>query len=203
VSGPLLEAIVSDLEVFSRYTRVQVDVFGSLLAIFEGEHGGGNLFVWAPRPAAAAVLRRLPRRFRGRIVLGLDSSPGDLLPFTHALNAAAADAVLLVAGEHGFFHAGGGWKEVAGGSGPVTVAFDDPAPALEIERVAPTGLRYRELRAYPAWNAPPLDGSTSGSAAAQGQAARARGLNVYAAGVLELERAWSPLLANLGALAAG
>ncbi len=198
--GSLLDAITADLEVFSRYARAQVDAYGTVLATFEGDHGGGTLLVWAPREAAAAVLGRLPEKFRGRIVLGLDASDGDLLPFEHALAASGAQAALLASGERGFFHTGGGWKEVRGDAGPERVPLDHPAPALELERLAPTGLRYRERRAYPCWTSPSLNGSAPGSEAAQGAAARRRGLSVYAAGLLDLSQAWTPLLERLGAL---
>jgi hypothetical protein len=199
VPGSLLDAITADLEVFSRYARAQVDAFGSVLATFEGRHGGGTLLVWTPRELAPEVLRRLPDGFRGRIVLGLDASGGDLLPFAHALAAADADAVLLVGGERGFHHAGGGWKEIEGPEGPERVPSDHPAPALVLERTAPTGLVYRERRAYPGWRSPALDGSSPGATAPQGSVARDRGLRVYAAGLLDLSQAWTPLMERLGA----
>jgi len=200
VPGSLLDAVTSDLEVFSRYTRALVDPFGSVLVSFEGGYGGGTLFVWAPRELAAGVLRRLPAAYRGRIVLGLDASGGDLRPFEHALDAAGAGAVLLVREEPGFFHSGGGWKLARLDDGPARVPLDHAAPPVEEVRTAPTGLRYRELRAYPAWSSPALDGSRPGSPAPQGHAAAARGLGVYAADLLDLDEAWTPLLERLDAL---
>ncbi len=184
---------MTDLEVFSRYAPAQVDAFGTVLATFEGGYGGGTLLVWSPRAWATEVLRRLPRTFRGRIVLGLDASPSDRAPFAHALERVAPEAVLLVEEGSGLFHAGGGWKEIATENGSRKVALEHPEAALELERVAPTGLRYREPRAYPAWNSPALDGSRSGARAPQGAAARERGLKVYAAGLLNLDEAWTSL----------
>ena len=191
---------MADLEVFSRYAPAQVDAFGTVLATFEGGYGGGAVLVWSPRALAMEALRRLPRAFRGRIVLGLDASPGDRAPFAHALAHAAPAAVLLVEEGSGFYHAGGGWKAVATEDGSREVALEHPQAALELERVAPTGLRYRERRAYPHWDSPALDGSRPGAHAPQGAAARERGLRVYAAGLLNLDQAWTPLLERLRAL---
>ncbi|ADR35757.1 hypothetical protein Ocepr_0297 [Oceanithermus profundus DSM 14977] len=198
--GPLLDAITTDLEVFSRYTRARVDAFGTVLATFEGAHGGATLLVWTPRELAAEVLRRLPSAYRGRIVLGLDASGGDLLPFEHALEGSGAEAVLLVREEPGLHHAGGGWKLARLDDEPARVPLDHAAPPIEEERTAPTGLRYRERRFYPGWSSPALDGSRPGSPAPQGHAAAARGLGVYAAGLLDLEEAWTPLFERLRAL---
>jgi len=201
VPGSLLDAVTADLEVFSRYARARVDAFGSLLVTFEGDFGGGTLLVWTPREFAAGVLRRLPGAYRGRIVLGLDASGGDLRPFEHALDGSGARAVLIVREERGIFHAGGGWKLVRLGEGePVRVPLEHDAVPVEEVCTAPTGLRYRELRAYPAWSSPALDGSRADSPAPQGHAATARGLGVYAAGLLDLNKAWTPLMERLGAL---
>lgn len=198
--GSLLEAITTDLEVISRYVPARVDAFGTVLATFEGAHGGATLLVWAPRTLALEVLRKLPTAYRGRIVLGLDASGGDLLPFERALDASGAEAALLVREEPGIFHSGGGWKVVERGRRFVRAPLGDAAEPISELRTAPTGLRYRELRAYPAWSAPALNGSRPGSPAPQGHAAAARGLVVYAAGLLDLEEAWTPLLERLQAL---
>ena len=108
--------------------------------------------------------------------------------------------MLLVREEPGLHHAGGGWKLARLEDETVRLPLDHAAPPVEEERTAPTGLRYRERRAYPEWSSPALDGSRPGSPAPQGHAAAARGLGVYAAGLLDLEEAWTPLFERLRAL---
>ncbi len=194
-----LDAIHADLEALAPYARSFADELGSVYAYFEGRHGGGTLLVWAPRALAPELLRRLPSDHRGRIVVGLDASEGDAWPFARALDWASPQAVLLAYEGEGFYHAGGGWKEVGSPEQPRRVPLEDPDEPLELVRTAPTGVRYRELRAYPAWSSPSLDGSRPGDGVApQAHLARARGLRVYAAGLLDLDQAWTPLLERLG-----
>jgi len=194
-----LDAIHADLEALAPYARSFADELGSVYAYFEGRHGGGTLLVWAPRALAPGLLRRLPRDYPGRIVVGLDASEGDAWPFARALDWASPRAVLIAQEGEGFYHAGGGWKEVGPPEQPRRVPLDAPGEPLELVRTAPTGVRYRELRAYPAWNSPSLDGSRPGDGVApQAHLARARGLRVYAAGLEALERVWAPLFGGLG-----
>ena len=189
-----LDAIYADLEVLSRYARAQIDEFGSVYASFEGGYGGNTVLLWTPRSLATAALRAIPDSFSGRVVLGLDASPGDALPFGRALELSGAELVVILGQKELLAHAGGGWKELAGDDAPLRSDCRAEGEALLVERTAPTGLVYLEKRAYPAWSSPALDGSEPGSSAPQGSVASERGLRVYSSGPQALKRALSLLL---------
>ncbi|SDF31244.1 hypothetical protein SAMN04488243_14010 [Thermus arciformis] len=164
MAAHLLEALSQDLEALSGHVRAYLDEFGTLLGYLEGGRGGRTVLLHAPYTEALSVLQALNGlAFRGRVLLALDPSPlsptREGLPLTgptrtpleHLLRRHRPDRLLLAfPGEGlGLAYPGGketevGWEPLEGAGAPLS---------LEVE--APTGLVYREVRAYAPWRTPP------------------------------------------------
>ncbi|AEB10961.1 hypothetical protein [Marinithermus hydrothermalis] len=194
---PALEAIWADLEVLSSFTKSFVDEYGTSYAYLEGGYGGETVLLWAPRAWAVEALRALrPLRYRGRVVLALDASPGDLAPFERALYWTAPRRALIVVEGRGVGARFGGWKAVNGERRPL----EAPEPADAVQRTAPTGLVYVEERRYPAWEAPAPEGLPLLEGPHQGHAAWARGVPTYGVGLVSLSETLAALLGTWGLL---
>lgn len=131
-------------------TRTLRDEYGSFYAWIEGGFGGETVLVWTPRALALEALRALPKRFKGRIVLGLDASPGHAAPFDRALYWAEPRRALVVQEGQGVATSFAGAKETQEGE---WVAWDDPRPPKVLEVEVYPGFSYTEQRAYAPWNA--------------------------------------------------
>ena len=147
-------------------TRTFVDEFGSFYAWLEGSYGGDTLLLWMRNSLLEEVLPQLPRHFKGRLVLGLDSSEDHGVPFARALHWANPRRALVVRPGEGLGIAYPGGKEVAKGE---WVAWDDPREARLQEVLLRPGFGYQELRAYAPWEAPapaplpPIEGPQVGA----------------------------------------
>ncbi|WP_298630795.1 hypothetical protein [uncultured Thermus sp.] len=161
----LLEQLSADLEVLSEHVRAGLDEFGTLYGYLEGGRGGRTYLLHAPYEEALAVLQALNGlAFRGRILLALDPSPlsptleglpltgPTRAPLAHLLERTRPDRLLLAFPGEGLGQSFPGAKETAEGWLPLD-AEGEPL-ALHVE--APTGLLYREVRAYGPWESPPL-----------------------------------------------
>ncbi|TBH21189.1 hypothetical protein [Thermus thermamylovorans] len=200
----LLAELSSDLEVLSRRLRAGLDEFGTLLCYLEGGRGGRTVLLHAPYPEALPVLRALHGlAFRGRLLLALDPSPlsptleGLSLsgparaPLAHLLERLRPDRLLLAfPGEGlGLWYPGGketpeGWRPLEGEGEP-----------LDLRVEAPTGLRYREVRAYGPWESPPLPlDLPQGLGPYLGAVGRERGVSTYGVGLVDLRRSLEALL---------
>jgi hypothetical protein len=132
-------------------TRTLTDEFGSFYAWLEGAHGGQTLLLWMSKAMVEEVLPLLPRRFKGRMVLGLDISQGHAAPFARALHWASPGRALVVQPGEGLGIAYPGRKEISEGE---WVAWDDPRQARQLEVELRPGFAYQEPRAYAPWEAP-------------------------------------------------
>lgn len=168
-------------EILARHVRTGYDELGSFYAWLEGRYGGETLLLWAPRGWGEAAVRALRGlEYKGRIVLGLDASPGHGTPFLRALEwVRPRRALILVEGEG------------------VGSSFTPPDPggeaeALEVE--APTGLRYREVPTARAWKAeleaelPRIPGPALGAHGWE------RGIPTYGVGLVGLNQTLRALL---------
>lgn len=135
-------------------TRTFRDEYGSFYAWIEGGFGGETVLLWTPRAWAEEVLRSLPKRFRGRLVLGLDASPGHAAPFARALYWAEPRRALIVQEGQGLGTSFAGGKETPEGE---WVAWDDPRQARALEVVVSPSFSYTEQRVYPPWDADALE----------------------------------------------
>lgn len=165
MASSLLEQLSADLEALSEHLRAGLDEFGTLYCHLEGSRGGKTYLLHAPYEEALTVLKALNGlSFRGRILLALDPSPlsptlegfplsgPTRAPLAHLLKKTSPHRLLLAfPGEGlGLAFAGGkettqGWQSLGSGGEPLV---------LQVE--APTGLIYREVRAYDPWESPPL-----------------------------------------------
>ncbi|RMH59019.1 MAG: hypothetical protein D6684_00095, partial [Deinococcus-Thermus bacterium] len=129
------------LDWLAERTPTLVDEFGSFYAWLEGGHGGATLLLWMPSAWLEEALPQLPRRFKGRIVLGLDGSEGHGVPFGRALDWAAPRYALVLQAGQGLGNCFPGRKEVAEG---LWVPWDDPRPPRRLEVPLGAGLAYWE-----------------------------------------------------------
>ncbi|GAB5603014.1 hypothetical protein FJNA_15390 [Thermus sp. FJN-A] len=204
MAAPLLEALSQDLEVLSAHLLAGLDEFGTLFCYLEGGRGGGTTLLHAPYGEALPVLQALNGlAFRGRILLALDTSylspTRDGTPLTGPARAPLAHLLaktrphrLLLAfpGEGlGVFFPGG--KETGEGWRPLE-AEGDP---LRLTVRAPTGLTYRETRAYAPWESPPLPLSLpQGEGPYLGGVGWALGVPTYGVGLVNLRASLEAVL---------
>lgn len=171
-------------EALARHVRTGCDEFGSFYAWLEGHYGGETLLLWAPRSKGEAVIRALRDLgcgYKGRIVLGLDASPGHGTPFLRALEwVRPRRALVLTEGE---------------GVGVSFTPQAAEAPDAEaLEAVAPTGLAYRETPVLRAWEGgleadlPRIPGPAVGVYGWE------RGIPTYGVGLVGLEKTLQALL---------
>lgn len=189
------EALFADLEALSGYVRAYVDEFGTLLAYFEGGRGGRTHLLWAPYEEALTALKALNGlAFSGRVLLGLDPSPGSptregrrlsggaRAPLAHALARHRPDRLYLLQEGRGLGVRYPGGKETEAG----WVGLDEPGKPLVLHVQAPTGLVYREERLYPPWEATPLPGLPLTEGPYLGGVGWERGVPTYGLGLVDL-----------------
>lgn len=204
MASDLLERLSQDLEVLSAHLRAGMDEFGTLYCFLEGGRGGSTLLLHAPYSEALPVLQALNGlAFRGRILLALDPSPlsptqeGVPLsgparaPLAHLLERVRPGRLLLAFPGEGLGVAYPGGKETPEGWKPLGTEGEP----LELLVEAPTGLRYREVRAYEAWETPPppLD-LPLGEGPYWGAVGRALGIPTYGVGLVNLRPSLEALL---------
>lgn len=175
----------------AEHTRTFVDEFGSFYAWLEGSHGGDTLLLWMSRPMLEKVLPQLPKRFKGRIVLGLDASEGHAAPFARALHWANPRWALVVMPGEGLGLAFPGGKEVAEGE---WVPWHDPREARQLEVVLRPEFSYLEHRAYAPWEAPAPASLPTLVGPAVGAVGWERGIPTYGLGLVGLDRSLQTLL---------
>ncbi len=201
---PTLAVLEEELEALSRHFPAGLDPFGTLTFYLEGAPGGATTLVWTPwalGPELLAALAELP--LRGRALVALAPEAEDGTPFAAVLRHHRPRYALFLTPGEGLFHRFPGFKEVEGEAGPERVPLDDPRPARTLLRTAPTGLRYREFRVYPAWESPALNGARPHPEAALGAVALAEGALPYAVGQGKLRENLERALAALGLLREG
>ncbi len=204
MAASLLQRLSLDLEVLSEHLRAGMDPFGTLLCYLEGARGGGTTLLHAPYEEALPVLKALNGlSFRGRILLALDPSPLSATaegiplsgptraPLEHLLDQVRPQRLLLAFPGAGLGRAFPGGKETEGGWRPLE-AEGEPL-ALEVE--APTGLTYREVRAYAPWESPPLPlDLPQGEGPYLGEVGRRRGIPTYGVGLVDLRSSLEAIL---------
>ncbi|MFD3005972.1 hypothetical protein [Thermus tengchongensis] len=173
MASSLLEQLSADLEVLSEHLRAGLDEFGTLYCYLEGGRGGRTYLLHAPYQEALPVLQALNGlSFRGRILLALDPSPlsptleglplsgPTRAPLAHLLEKTRPDRLLLAFPGEGLGQGFPGGKETAGksdGAAPGWQPLEAEGEPLTLHVEAPTGLVYREVRAYGPWESPPLN----------------------------------------------
>jgi hypothetical protein len=196
MASTLLEHLSEDLEVFSEHARAALDEFGTLLCYLEGGRGGGTTLLHAPYTEAIPVLQALNGlTFRGRVLLALDPSPlsptleerpltgPTRSPLEHLLKVHRPKRLLLVFPGEGLGVRFSGGKETQEGWRPLE---EEGAP-LTLHVQAPTGLTYKEIRAYEAWESPPLPLSLPQEEGPYlGNVGRALGIPTYGVGLVNL-----------------
>ena len=201
---PSLAVLEEELEALSRHFQAGLDPFGTLAFYLEGAPGGATALVWAPWEKGPEVLRTLADlSFRGRALVALAPEAGDATPFTALVRHHRPRYALLLTPGEGLFHRFPGFKEVEAGEEVERVPLDDPRPARVVSRTAPTGLRYREVRTFPAWESPALDGARATAEAPLGAAALAEGALPYGVGEGKLSSSLKRALSALGLLREG
>ncbi len=202
-----LNALIEELEAFDPLMRAEIDPYGTLLAHLEGGYGGETILLWVPwadAPQALGALGSL--RFRGRVIVGIDVSPGDAWPLGRAVERLQPKRVLIVAEGSGIGTSFQGFKEVEAEGEVSRVAFDDPKPARTLVRKTPTGVHYLEVRAYAPWKsplpsqAPLMNGAPSPH---QGASALEAGATPYGLGRVNLEASLKAWLFAFGLLREG
>ena len=196
-----LQADLSDwLESrLSNLTRTFEDEYGSFYAWLEGRVGGETVLIWADKGQATEVLSALPKTFKGRLVLGLDVSPGYAVPFARALYWTAPRYAVLVGMGQGVVFSFPGAK---GLEGEEWVAWDSPREAARLEVSVRPHFSYWETLAYPPWESPPLEGlrdnrpaDLAGSRFRTGAAGCELGIPTYGVGLVGLGESLRALLA--------
>lgn len=172
-------------------TRTFVDEFGSFYAWLEGSYGGDTLLLWMSNSMVEEVVPQLPKRFKGRIVLGLDISEDHSAPFARALHWANPRRVLVVHSGEGLGIAYPGRKEVAEGE---WVAWDDPREARQLEVAPRPGFTYLESRAYAPWEAPAPASLPIFEGPRVGVMGWEKGIPTYGLGLVGLDRNLETLL---------
>ncbi len=178
------------LDWLAERTPTLVDEFGSFYAWLEGGHGGATLLLWMPSAWLEEALPQLPRRFKGRIVLGLDGSEGHGVPFGRALDWAAPRYALVLQAGQGLGNCFPGRKEVAEG---LWVPWDDPRPPRRLEVPLGAGLAYWEERAYPLAGPRPRPSAPPGGALRRG-AGLGPGVPTFGLGLVGLGESLEALL---------
>ncbi|MDW8016908.1 MAG: hypothetical protein RMI36_03655 [Thermus sp.] len=200
----LLERLSQDLEVLSGHLRAGLDEFGTLLCYLEGGRGGRTTLLHAPYEEALPVLQALNGlSFRGRLLLALDPSPlsptreevplsgPTRAPLEHLLERTRPDRLLLAFPGEGLGLTYPGGKETQAGWG----SLEAPGTALVLHVEAPTGLTYREVRAYGPWESPPLPlDLPQGEGPYLGGVGRALGIPTYGVGLVNLRASLEALL---------
>lgn len=172
-------------------TRTFVDEFGSFYAWLEGSYGGDSLLLWMSNSLLEEVLPQLPKRFKGRIVLGLDISEDHMAPFARALHWANPRRALVVRSGEGLGIAYPGRKEVAEGE---WVPWDDPREARQLEVALRPEFSYHEPRAYAPWEAPAPVPLPTFEGPRVGAVGWERGIPTYGLGLVGLDRSLEALL---------
>ncbi|WP_299428892.1 hypothetical protein [uncultured Meiothermus sp.] len=172
-------------------TRTFVDEFGSFYAWLEGSYGGDTLLLWMSNSMVEEVLPQLPRKFKGRIVLGLDISEDHLVPFARALHWANPRRALVVRSGEGLGLAYPGRKEVAEGE---WVAWEDPLEARHLEVALRPEFTYYEVRAYAPWEAPAPASLPTFEGPRVGAVGWENGIPTYGLGLVGLDRSLETLL---------
>ena len=174
-----------------------VDEFGTFQAYLEGGYGGGTLLLWVPERAALEAFRALCGiNFRGRIMLALDVSEGHQTPFAGGLSALKPARALVVMPDAGIGVCHPGAKEVEPGS---WTSLDDHREALSTTVTAPTGLVYREVRVYQAWQATnPVPELPSAPGPLVGRVGWEQGVPTYGVGLVGLRLSLEALLRAWG-----
>lgn len=172
-------------------TRTFEDEFGSFYAWLEGSYGGGTLLLWMRQTMLEEVLPLLPKQFKGRIVLGLDTSDGHAAPFARALHWVNPRWALVVSPGEGLGLAYPGRKEVAEGE---WVSWDDPREARQLEVVLRPEFSYLEHRAYAPWKAPAPAPLPTIEGPAVGAVGWKQGIPTYGLGLVNLPRSLQALL---------
>ncbi|GEM88048.1 hypothetical protein [Meiothermus granaticius] len=182
----------------SQYTRTFVDEYGTFYAHLEGGMGGETVLLWAARAEAPALLTALPKAFKGRLVLGLDASPGYAGPFARALHWASPRYALIVGEGEGVVWGYPGGKQV----GEAWVPWDNPKEAERLEVRPRPDFAYLETLAYAPWKAPePMPGLLAQAPAPQsrfrvGAVGWEQGIPTYGLGLIGLEESLQALLAS-------
>ncbi len=198
---PNLAVLEEELEALSRHFPAALDPFGTLSFYLEGGPGGSTALIWAPWETGPELLRTLTElSLRGRALVALAPAAEDATPLAALLRHHRPRYALLLSPGRGIVHRFAGFKEVETEAGPERVPLDDPRPPRSLVRTAPTGLAYREVRAFPAWNSPALDGSTPGENAHLGAVAAELGALPYGLGREGIEADLPRLLGALGLL---
>ncbi len=199
MAAPGLDDLYEELEALSRHFRTALDPYGTLTVFIEGGYGGETLLLWVPWAEGPRALEAaLDLAFRGRIVLAMAPQSGDTAPFRHALEALRPRFVALLGEGEGLSRGFPGHKEVTEGKKRLRVPLSDPRPPIVEERIAPTGLRYRETRLYPPWESPPLDSARPEGGPPLGAVALEHGTLPYGLGRGKLKEALAALLGGLG-----
>jgi len=184
---------------FSQHTRTFEDEYGSFYAYFEGAMGGETVLIWAPKTHLAEVFAALPKSFKGRLVLGLDASPGYAVPFARALYWAAPRYAVLVGEGQGIV---GGFPGAKGLERGAWVAWEDPREAARLEVSVRSDYSYAETLAYAPWTAPALSQAQGDNRPPDPAESRFRvgsvsceaGIPTYGAGLVGLEHSLQVLL---------
>lgn len=182
----------------SQHTRTFVDEYGTFYAHLEGGAGGETVLLWAAKAAAPALLAALPKAFRGRLVLGLDPSPGYAGPFARALYWANPRYALIVDEGEGIVSSYPGGKLVGDEE---WAAWDDPREASRLEVRPQPDFAYLETLAYAPWETPtPIPVPSASSPAPQsrfrvGAVSGEQGIPTYGIGLIGLGESLRALLA--------
>lgn len=172
-------------------TRTFLDEFGSFYAWLEGSYGGDTLLLWMSNSMIEEVLPQLPKRFKGRMVLGLDVSDDHAVPFARALYWANPRRALVVRLGEGLGTAYPGRKEVAEGE---WVAWDDPREARRLEVALRPEFTYYESRAYAPWESPAPAPLPTFEGPRVGAVGWEQGIPTYGLGLVGLDRSLQTLL---------
>lgn len=201
---PSLAVLLEELEALSRRFQAGLDLFGTLSFYLEGSPGGATALVWTPWEKGPEVLRALSNLpLRGRALVALAPEAGDAAPLAAVLRTHRPRYVLFLTPGEGLFHRFSGFKEVEAGKAVERVPLDDLRPARVVWRTAPTGLRYREIRIFPAWESPAMGGAGPTHEAPLGALALAEGALPYGVGEGKLEANLARALSALGLLREG
>ncbi|MDX2007352.1 MAG: hypothetical protein SFU83_19100 [Meiothermus sp.] len=178
------------LELLSEKTRSFTDEYGSFLAWLEGRTGGETVLVWLPQEMLGAALPQLPRRFKGRLVLGLDASDGHAAPLERAVHWVGPRKIVLIQPGRGIASSFAGGKQTEDGG---WADLSDERPARRLEVAVSEGFGYLEVCDYPAWGGPAIEGAEALEGSRLGGLGWARGIPTYGVGLDGLEQSLKTL----------